>query len=878
MASWRQLTAGLRRLLRPAAAERDVRDEVAHYLEQSGGAAIQRTPMEEEVRSYGWENAVSTTLADLRYALRQLKSHPGFTAAAVLTLALGIGANTAAFSVVNGVLLRPLPLKGSDRLYTLYENSAAAGGRLASYPTFLDWREQTRVFGALAFVRGLTVGLKEAEGTENVIGAYVSPGFFDVLTPRRMTGRAFARDEEAEGAHVVVITHRLASRRFGDSAGAIGKSLTLDNGDYRVIGVLPAEYSYPAWADLYVPLQVLAGSDAALTHRDLHVDSRVIGRLAPGMTLAGARTRMNAIQSRLAAAYPADGAGWTAVDLIPLKDEVIGLGPAGDGGQQQRAILVIAAAIGLILLIACANLANLSLARASSRQREMAVRSALGADRHRIVRQLLTESALLSLLGAAAGTLLAVFGVRELRVSMPGALARLDEVTVDGAALAFTMTITLATTVLFGLAPALRAAAPDPTGILKAGSRSVSGRSRFRSALVSIEVALALVLLVGAGLLLRSFWGLSHQDVGFNPRGSLSLGVFPDPSRSRGPDGAASLYRRVEEAVLALPGVATAGLTNNLPLGGGLTSAIVVPGRATPEHRTDVVYFREASPGYFGAMEIPVKQGRVFAAADMTAGARVAVVNEAAVQRYWPGKNPIGQQVTVFRSAQGRADFGQPLTLEIVGVVGDVRNVALETPGQPEIYLPYPVNPWGHMSLVVRTAGSPDALIPALRQAVLATEPGLAGVAGAKGFTPMTEGLTQFLAGRRLTMSLLVSFAGSALLLAVLGIYGVVAYTVAQRTKEIGIRAALGASHGRIAGLVLRQSMVTVLGGLIAGLAAALALTRLLAGLLFGVGPADPATFVAVAALLMLVAILASSLPMLRAMKVDALVALRLES
>ena len=818
---------------------------------------------------------MDTVLQDLRYAVRTLTRSPGFTLAAGLALAVGIGANTAVFSVVRGVLLRPLAYDRSDRLYVLFEQNERGDGRLASYPTFHDWVDQSNAFSGLAFVRGKGFVLRAAEGAERLGGAAVSSGFFSTMGAHPLRGRVFTPDEESGGAHVAVITYELWQERFGGRPDVVDSAVTFGDATYIVIGVLPQGFRYPVWADLYVPISTILGTDSALTQRGLHVDSRVVGRLKPGITPEQGTQAMSGLATRIAATYPKESAGWTRVALAPIRDEVLGF-----GSTVERTLLVLAAAVGCVLLIACANVANLSLVRAATRAREIAIRTALGAGRIRVVRQLGTESAALALLGAVGGVLLALWGVGALKAAPPVGLPRIGEIAVDGAVLVFSLGVSILTAVLVGLAPAVRGSAPDLVHALKEGTHGAgdgSGRSRLRATLVTAEVALTLVLLVGAGLLIRSFWRLSRLDPGFNPERVVTLDVQP-PRRYVSAAQVMTLYRRLVDAVAILPGVQRVALSNHIPLSGAyIPSRIVIPGRVPQPGQDESVLFRTVSAEYFRTMEIPVRRGRPFDERDMAPAAHVALVNEALARRDWPQADPVGHQITLFKSAQGQADFGQPFSVEVIGVIGNVRHIGLDQDPAPEVYIPYPVNLWGHIGLIVKTTADPRRMIRALRRAVLAVDPDIPVVGSDKGFRTMEDYLSTYLATRRFTMTLLAGFAACALLLSAIGIYGVIAYAVAQRTREIGIRTALGARPREVARLVLGQSMRTVALGLVVGVGGALAVSRLLSTLLYGVGATDPLTFIGVTLLLAAVAALASYVPARRATRVDPIVALRYE-
>ena len=817
---------------------------------------------------------MDTVLQDLRYAVRTLRKSPGFAAAGILTLALAIGSNTAVFSVVNGVLLRPLPFAEQDRLFSLAEQNRQGDIRPPSYPAFLDWRAQTTAFTELAYVRGGGQRLAGPDGVETLIGSVVSPGVFATLGERPFLGRLFTPDEERAGAHAAVLSYALWQGRFGGDPRILGKTLSLTAGVFTVVGVLPHDVAYPPWASeqLYMPIATVAATDRALTQRGFHADCRIIGRLKPGMTREQAKADLDGVARREAATYPGFNADWTSVALFPLRDEIL------FGTTQQLLVLVVA--VGLVLMIGCVNVANLTLARAGARGRELAIRSALGAGRGRVVRQLLTESVVLASLGGGLGVAGAYAAIALLRRAAPSVLPRLETVQVDGWVLAFALGVTIIATVATGLLPALRAARADLTDSLKEGSAGAGtghGRQRLRAALVISEIALAVVLVVGAGLLIRSLWRLRAVNPGFDPQGLVTFFISPPPLRAQDPVRMAALYTQVADAARALPGVTSVALTNFTPLsGGGLPSPVEIPGRAPDPLRDPRVWFMTVSPDYFRTMRIPVRAGREFTPADLAPGAAV-IVNEAFARAFWPGLDAIGRQVTLHKAVQGRPDFGEPLPGTVVGVVGDVHHFGLDTPPEAQVYVPFTRNVWGHMSLVVRTAVPPGGFLQTLSRAVRQVDPDipmtLTGSVSAVGTVDIAGGL----ASRRFDVWLLGSFAAAALLLAAIGIYGLLAYAVGQRRRELGIRLALGASRGDVMSQVVGDGIRLAVAGIVIGVVIALAITRLLSALLYGVGASDPMTFVGVVALLALVSLVASYLPARRAARVDPMVALRYE-
>ncbi|HEY6157422.1 MAG TPA: ABC transporter permease [Gemmatimonadales bacterium] len=821
---------------------------------------------------------MDTLLADLRYAARTLRHSPAFTIAAVLTLALAIGSNTAVFSVVNGVLLRPLPFPDQDRLFMLGEQSRQGGLRPPSYPTFLDWQAQATAFAGLAYVRGGGQRLTGAEGVESIVTSFVSAGFFTTMGEPPLVGRLFTPDEERSGAHVAVLSYDLWQARFGGDPAILGKALSLTAGVFTVVGVLPHDVAYPPWTSeqLYVPLAAVVATERALAQRGFHADCRIIGRLKPGVTLEQARADLDGVARREAMAYPEFNADWTATWFFPLRDEIL-------GPTTSRQLQVFAVSVALVLLIACVNVANLTLARAGARGRELAVRSALGAGRGRVVRQLFTETMLLAAVGGALGVAAAYAAIALLKHAAPTIVPRLQTVQVDGWVLAFALGVTIAAATATGLLPALRAARSDLTDALKEGTSGAGvgqRRQRLRSVLVVGEIALAVILVVGAGLLTRSLWRLRMVNPGFEPDGLVTAFISPPPARAENPATLSALYTQIQDAARVLPGVTSVALTNFTPLsGGGLPSPVAVVGRAPDPVHDPQVWFMTVSPGYFRTMRIPIRAGREFTEADVAGGTGV-IVNEAFARAFLPDGDPVGRQLTLHKAVQGRPDFGEPMTGTVVGVVGDVHHFSLDIPPEPQVYVPFTRNVWGHMTLVVRTAADPGTLVATLRRTIRQVDPGIpmtltggTGSMSAVGAVDITGGL----APRRFVAWLLGSFAASALLLAAIGIYGLLAYAVAQQRREIGIRLALGASGRDVMSRVVGGGMRLASVGIGLGALVALAVCRLLGALLYGVSPSDPSTFGGVALVLALASLLASYLPARLAARVDPMVVLRSE-
>ena len=808
-----------------------------------------------------------TLWQDVKYGARAMRANPGFTLVAVSALALGVGANTAIFSVVNAVLLRPLQYPNAGRVVAIQELSPE-GRRVQVTPAnFLDWREQATVFERMAAIFTRTANLAEGSEAERIDLAMTSAGFFDVFGVRPKSGRFFLPEEEQAGhAPVVVLSHALWQRRFGADASVVGRSVTLDGRPYTVVGVAPENFSYPdrteAWVPPFARVPTLSPDQDVERARGFGFLSAV-ALLRQGETLGHARAEMETITARLRQQYPESNS--KRFDrVVTLHEHLV--------GESSRALLLLLGAVALVLLIACANVANLLLARAAGRQKEMAVRVALGATRLRLVRQLLVESVLLALAGGAAGLLLGWWGLDILKGLLPAEFPRLADIGVDPRVLGFTLLVSCATGLAFGLAPALQFTRPDVQGALKESARGSTGGARagrLRNALIVSEVALSLVLLVGAGLLFRSFMSLRAVELGFRPQHILTFRLAPSGERFQTDAQYASFYRDVAERVAALPGVEAVGVINTLPLSKGPTAGIQIEGR--PQVRRDQqpsVNYRSVGADYFRAAGIPVLKGRAPGARDTMDAPLVVAVNQALVRRDFPGEEPVGKRISY-----GIGPDGRPIWKEIVGVVVDVRS---EEPGRepaPEIYASSLQDPFMGMSYVVRSSVEPESLAPAVREAVRALDKA----------QPVAEVRTleqlvgESFAQPRFNSLLLGLFACMALLLAAAGIYGVMSYAVTQRTHEIGIRIALGARNADVLRLVVGRGMALALAGVGVGLVAAFVLTRLMAGLLYGVAAADPLTFAAVALLLSAVALLASYVPARRATKVDPMIALRYE-
>ena len=803
---------------------------------------------------------METLLKDIRYGIRSLLKRPGFTTVAVITLALGIGANSAIFSVVNAVLLRPLSYPESERIVIFDGINPAQGITLSnmSVPDFVDWQSQNQVFEQMAgFVTGGSV-LTNGDETERVRGTAATADFFPLMRTNAVKGRALQAEDSQKGRdNVVVLSYGLWQRRFGGDQNVVGNKVIVAGESTTIVGVMPAGFDYPAQTELWVPFPL----EPATERRDNRYLS-VITRLKPSVTLVAAQAQMDTINQRLAQSYVETNSGWT-VNLTILRERLV--------GGLRSSLLLLLGAVAFVLLIACANVANLLLARATVRQKELAVRSALGASRFRIVRQLLTESILLSAVGGGIGLLLSVWLTKLLIALSPPNSPRFDEIKPDARVFAFTLGLTVVTGLLFGLAPAVLASRVDLNERLKEGGRSGAsgaGHNRIRSLMMVSEIALSFMLLVGAGLLIKSFMQLRDVSPGFNPSNVLSVRVsLPGAKYPKG-EPRVQILRQTLEHLKSLPGVESASAVLSLPLGGdtfNVGRSLIREGRpATPEESSNAAYL-VATPDYFRTLQIPVVSGRPFSDQDTEQTPQVVIVNESMARRLWPGESPIGKRITIWRD--------EKFPREIVGVVGDTKP-SLDTDAGPQMYVPYAQDAnWTGMSLVIRTTGEPASLVGAVRNEIHTLDKSIP-VFNVK---TMNDVLAISVGPRRTPMLLLSAFAAVALLLAMIGIYGVTAYHVTQRTQEIGIRMALGAQMGDVVKLVLKGGMTLALIGIGVGLAGAFALTRLISSLLFGVKPTDVATFVVVSLCLLVTALIACYLPARRATKVDPLVALRYE-
>jgi putative ABC transport system permease protein len=812
---------------------------------------------------------METLLDDLRFGFRMLRKAPGFTMVAVVVLALGIGANTAIFSVVNAVLLRPLPFQDSDRLVQVWHvpppKSFPGMTRFSVSPAnYLDWEKQSHAFESMAIYGYSNYNLAGSGDPESVTGIRVSPEFFSILRIHPILGRVFLPEENQTGrGRVAVLSQSFWQTHFASDPDIVGRTILLDSLTYSVVGVIPTRTAFPTSSDPKAQPQLwtpLAWTDAERAIRGNH-NYLVIARLSPGADVKQAGAEMSTISSRLEQQYPEDDKGWGAT-VVPLREQLV--------GDVRPALMVLLGAVGFVLLIACANVANLVLVKTLARQKEIAIRTALGASSVRVARQILSETLLLALTGAVLGLILAHFGVELIVAFLAQSLPRTTDITVDGWVLAFTLVISLLTGLAAGLVPAVRASKTNLNDSLKQGvgrTDADSGDSRMRSVLVVSEVALSLVLLIGAGLMVRSLSRLRNVDPGMDSHNVLTMSFALSSTKYNKPIQQIGFYDQLLQRVRALPGVASAGAIDSLPLGGGSIQPIAVEGRPqVPMSEQPEVAVRVVEPGFIATMRIPLLQGRQLSSSDVADRPSVIVVSESMAKRFWPGQDPIGKRL--------KMTFSPEKSREIVGVVGDVKGDGLDVlEPVATLYVPLAQQPTPYMSLVVRTSAPPNTLISAISNAVHEVDREQPVV----GVITMDDIVANSLSHQRFSMLLLSAFSGLAVVLAAIGIYSVLAYSVRRRIREIGVRMALGARRADILQMILGQGTKLALIGTGIGIAAALGLTRLMSSQLFGVTATDPVTFLSVAALIVLVALAACYIPARRATKVDPMVALRYE-
>ena len=798
---------------------------------------------------------------DLKYAARMLAKRPGLTAVAVLTLALGIGANSAIFSVVNGVLLRPLPYDEPDRLVRVYTRWDGFPQGSISVAEYFDLLDHNRAFEEIGLLQGRDLNLTVGEGQpERILGARMTPSAFDVLRTRAVHGRTFLAEEgEAGNDDVVLLSHRLWRQRFGAQQEILGAQLEIEGKSYTVAGVMPPGLPFPNNA---TDLWLAYGLDRSKPGSRGNHNSGIVARLAPGTTPEAAQADLDRLAAQLMEEHPGnypEGSGF-GFRLVSLQDQVV--------GQVRPALVMLLAAVGLVLLIACANVANLLLARASSRQGEMATRTALGAGRGHLVRQLLIESLMLSSVGGIAALAVAGGSLQVLKVFEPGDLPRLDEITLDSTVLGFTLVLTVFAGVLFGLTPALQITGRNLSLSLREGARGFDGRHRLGNLLVVAEVALATVLLIGAGLLIRSFDRLQQVNPGFTADHVVTTGLSLSGGRYSNRETIGGFYQQLLERIRNLPGVASAGAISNPPLSGWTNDhSIGVEGYEPSSDSPGFIELRVATPGYFETMGIPLLRGRTFNEADRADSPDVIIVSKSLAKRFWGDGDPIGRRIKM-----GSLSSNQPW-MSVVGVVGEVRHEGLHAELKPMYYLPLAQRSNRSMTVMVRTAGDVAGALSLVRQEVIGIDP-LQPVYDVRSMAQVVAGST---AQPRFNLLLLGTFAALAMTLAAIGVYGVVSFSASRRTREIGVRMALGARGGDVLRDVLGHGLGLVAAGLLVGLAGAFALTRFLSGFLFGVSAHDPATFALNALLLVAVAAVACLVPARRATRVDPTVALRYE-
>ena len=866
----------LRSLFRRGQVEAELNEELRYHLERqievntAAGMSVEEAryaalramhgldQRKEECRDMRRVRLIEDLWQDFRFGLRSLLKRPGFTAIALLALALGIGANTAIFSLVNAVILQPLPYRDPDRLISVYGTRNRSTQGSVGPTDFLDYRSQNKTFEQFAASGSmmLPMNLTGSGEPERLNASIITGNYFDTFGVRPALGRGFSLENEKTGQdHVTVLSHAFWQTRFGGDPNIVNKTINLDGKAYEVLGVMPAEVVLPQPAQLWVPINFDADPEMKMRNARF---LRGIGRLKEGVTLDQAQTDTDLIAAQLEQQYPDSNTGWS-LRLIPLREILV--------GGSRTMLFILFGAVGFVLLIACANVANLLLVRAAARQKEIAMRTALGASRLRIIRQMITESLLLAIFGGALGALLAVAGVKLLVSLGEDNIPRTANVKIDATVLAFTLLISLATGLLFGLAPAIRTMKENLVDALKDGIRGGSEatvKNRTRSLLVVFESAIAVMLLIAAGLLIRSLVALQNVDPGFDPNNVLTLRVDLPRQKYNTPEKASNFFEQLETRVAGLPGVEAVGLITDLPLSG---EARDMPYRVEGRPATsDIAFvdFRRVNKNYFSAMRIPLRRGRNFTEQEVRQSDKAIVVSQAFVDSVFPNEEALGKRLIIWSGIRNEP-------YEIIGIVGDTRYQSLQ--GEPSATMYVPTRELLFVNLVIRTQGDPLSLVGGVRKEVNALDPDQPIAA----IRPMTEWVAMSAAGARYRTTLLGLFALLAMILAATGIYGVMSYSVAQRTQEIGVRMALGARPLDVLKLVVRQGMMLVLIGVIVGLAGALALTRVMSSLLFGVTERDPITFVAVAALLIVVAFISCFVPAHRATRVDPLIALRCE-
>ncbi len=803
-------------------------------------------------------------LKNIRFALRILARNPSFSVIAILALALGIGANTAIFTVVDGIVLKPLPYPESSRLVFMWERQPQMDFISVSYPNFIDWRQQQRSFEKIAAVQPESFILTGIEQPERLRGSNVSHEFFDVLLAKPKLGRTFTAEEDRPGSNVILISDSLWERRFGRDAAVIGKQLRLSSDLFTIIGVMPAGFNYPVsgtQTEVWTPLARISDSNGDFKNRGSHPGIYVVGRLLPQVSLEQAREDMARVAANLARQYP-DTNKLQAIGLDLLQVRAVGTG-------MRQAGFVVLGAVGFVLLIACANVANLLLARANSRSHEIAVRSALGAGRGDIVRQLLTESVLLALLSGVIGLLIGYWGVDALKSLIPDMTPRLNEIAIDGRVLTFTFVVSLLTGLLFGLVPAMQASHANVHETVKEGGKRNTGsesRQRWRNALIVGEVALSVILLVGAGLMIQSFVQMSHASPGMDASHVATATIALRGENYKDPAQQLTFANRLLENTRQLPGIEKAAVTTFLPLLNANQTSIFIEGQPRGQHDRVMTDYLRISPDYFSTLSIPVIDGRTFTEHDREQSQNIAIVDETLAKKYFPGQSAIGKKLYL-------GSLTNLTTLEIVGVVGHVKHYGLDQESRIQTYVPFAQAALPVFSLAVRTAGDPAMVSSALRNAIASIDRDVP----LYNQTPMREYVERSMTTKRLSTILFGIFAAVALLLSAIGIYGVISYSVTQRTQEIGIRMALGARSNDVLRLVFGQGGMLIGLGVVIGVIGAFSMARLLSTLLYNVSTTDLKTFLAAPVILAAIAAFAIYMPARRAMRVDPMQALRYE-
>lgn len=867
--------------LRPREFEREADAEMAHHVELE---ALQHSDKTRALRRYGNRtyykeerrraaglHLLDGLALDTRHLLRSARKAPAFAAVVILTLAVGIGLVTAFVSIADHVLLRALPFRDAHRLMMMLEADQHGGLRTPSYPTVADWQRDpgvARAFDGVTYVRGDGVQLCAGADCERVGAAFVADDFFAILGARAQLGRVLMPDDQKASAPVAVMSHRLWQRKFAGDPSIIGRPIIVDSSAVTIVGVLPVGAVYPSFADLWQPIAGYRHREI-LQQRGFHADSRTLGRLRAGVDSAGAAVFMRTVGARLATEYPAEQAGWLP-SMIPIQRELL--------GNVGTMLWTLSAAAVAVLLLACANVAGLLLARLTGRWRELTLRSAIGASRGRVVRQLLTESLVLSALGGAVGATLAFWTVNVSRSFLAQQLPRMDELSVDWRVLTLAAGAIFVTALICGLWPAVLATRTRGIDALQArgaGSIGAPVVSRLRRAFVTLQFALALVLLVCAGLLVQSFRRAADVDIGFDAPGLITFRIQPTSAYAE-PVDAAALYVRLMDAAKSVPGVSDAAFINHAPFGGAaITTTLAVDGRSTLDS-SNQIFYRTVSSSYLSTMRMTMRRGRWFSESDMRSPGGAFVINETMARLYWSGSNALDQRLTVTRASQSRKDFGQPLKGIVIGVIADVHQSSQDAAPVPEIYVPYTLETWPWGNLIVRARDGARS-IPALARAVRSVDPRLVaeGAAAEKDFGVMQEAVTNSLQPRLLSIRFIGAFAACALVLACIGMSAVVAYNIAQRTREIGVRKALGATSVSVFALILRESSVIICLGTLSGAIGAWASARLIRNMLFNTTPVDVMAYSASVAILAVVALSATVVPARRVVKLDPVGALR---